>query len=266
MIKWFLHVYLCIAVALGFSESDEIYPAFMRLTEKCQEEFEKFDINVNTVKKWCRAYCSQCGASLSLTVTTMDELFGIIETNLPYHNILNLKFLRYLAKLSKIDCLVESIKNYEKAFSSVKLSELCLSMVGMIEDIQVTKKKKDCAELTTKLKEKDLTIAQLDGLFAEIVEKILYLRTGVVLPQWAKEGCVCISSLIPSFLVEHAYHSACLNIELFPSLNLISMTIGNYSVKLVDGSKCMHVRMYALYVLYVMYIAIFIEIDLKQYL
>ena len=242
-----LHVCICIAIALGFSESDEIFTAFVRLTEKFQEEFKKFNINFHTVMKWCKAYSSQCGASLSLTVSSMDELFEIIETKLPYHNVLNLKFLRFLARLSKIDCLIESVKNYEKAFSSVKLSELCLSMVGMIEDIQVLKKKKDCAELTIKLKEKDLTLAQLDGLFAEIVEKILYLHTGVVLPQWAKEGCVCIYSLIPSFLVEDAYHSACLNIELFSKLNLVSVTIGNYSVKFVsdtNGSKCMYACMY----------------------
>ena len=35
------------------------------------------------------------------------------------------------------------------------------------------KKKKDCAELTTKLKKKDLTLAQLGDLLAEIVENPL---------------------------------------------------------------------------------------------
>ena len=231
-----------VATPLEFSEDDEIFIAFLRLTEKFQEEFKGSSVNVNAVKRWCGAYCSQHGASLSLNVSSMDELFEIIETKLPHHNILNLKFLQMLAKVSKLDCLIKSVENYKIAFSSVKLSKLALSTVGMIKEIQIIKEDKNCTELVTKLKKSDLTFGQLDGLFAEIAEKILYLHTGVVLPQWAENGCVCIKWLIPSFLVEYAYHSACLNTDLFSDLDIISIIIGNYSVKLVDdadGSKFM---------------------------
>ena len=225
------------ATPLEFSETDDhMFIAFLRLTEKFQEEFEKAGVNVNTVKRWCKAYCSQYGASLSLTAPSMDELFEIIETKLPYHNILNLHFLQMLAKVSQLDCLIKSVDNYKKAFSSVKLSKLALITAGMIKEIKVIKEDKNCTELVTKLKKSDLTFGQLDGLFAEIAEKILYLHTGVVLPQWAEDGCVCIRWLIPSFLVEYAYHSACLNIGQFPKMNLISIVIGNYSVKLVGDS------------------------------
>ena len=226
-----------LATPLEFSVTDDhMFIAFLRLTEKFQEEFEKAEVNVNNVKRWCKAYCSQYGASLSLTASSMDELFEIIETKLPYHNILNLHFLQMLAKVSKLDCLIKSVDNYKKAFSSVKLSKLALITAGMIKEIKVIKEDENCTELVTKLKKSDLTFGQLDGLFAEIAEKILYLHTGVVLPQWAEDGCVRIRWLIPSFLVEYAYHSACLNVGLFPNMNLISVVIGNYSVKLVGDA------------------------------
>ena len=212
-----------------------MFAAFTRLTEKFQKEFEKSGINVNTAKRWCSAYDAKCGISLSLTVSSMDELFKIIQTKLPYHNILNLNFLNFVAGVSEIKCLSESVENYRKAFSSVKLSQLPLRMFDEIKLIKKNKKK-SCTKLVTKLKKHDLTFGELDGLFAEIVEKILYLHAGVILPQWAEDGCVCITWLVPSFLVEYAYHSACLNVGLFPGFNLISMEIGNYSVKLIgDG-------------------------------
>ena len=234
-----MHIYnfLYSATPLEFSESDEIFIAFLRLTEKFQEEFVNHCLNVNKVVRWCKAYCSQYGASLTVTVSSMDELFEIIETKLPYHNILNLKFLETLAQVSSIQCLVTSVDNYKKAFSSVKLSKLAFNAVGMINKIQVMIEDKNCAELVIKLKNSDLTFGQLDGLFAEIVEKILYLRTGAVLPQWVEDGCICIRCLIPSFLIEYAYHSACLNIGLFPDLGLVSITIGNYSITLVSDAN-----------------------------
>ena len=240
---------MCLATPLEFSESDEMFTEFLRLTEKFQEEFEVAGVDVHRVTRWCKHYCIQCGASLSLTVSSMDELFEIIETKLPYHNILNLTFLQRLAKVSKIDCLITSVENYKNAFSSVKLSTLALKAAGMIKEIQVIKQNRNCSELVTKLKNSDLTLGQFDGLFADIVEKVLYLHTGVVLPQWAEDGCVCIRSLIPSFLVEYAYHSACLNIGLFCNLGLISITTGKYSVMLVsDTSKSkLNLHMYVIH-------------------
>ena len=229
--------FVCLATPLEFSENDEMFTEFLRLTEKFQEEFEKAGKDVKKVTTWCKRYCNQYGASLSLTVSSMDELFEIIETKLPYHNILNLRFLQRLAKLSKVDCLITSVENYKKAFSSVKLRTLVLKAVGMINEIQVIKQNKNCSELVTKLKNSDLTLGQFDGLCANIVERVLYLHTGAVLPQWAEDGCICIRSLIPSFLVEYAYHSACLNIGLFSDLGLISIRTGKYSVTLVNNSK-----------------------------
>jgi len=227
---------LDIATALEFSQSQKMHIAFLKLTNKFLKEFKNStDISVNEVIGWCEYYCGLCGASLTLAVSSMDELFQLIQKKLPHHNFLNPELLQLLADLSEIDCLVESVRNYETTFSSLKLSELTLSMGANIKEIQVTKMDKNFSELVTKLQKKDLTVGQLRGLTAELDEKILYLRTGVTPPQWVEEGCVCIKWLIPSCLVDYAYHSACLNVDLFSEMKLIHLTIGRYTVEQKEG-------------------------------
>jgi len=227
---------LYIATALEFSQSEKMHIAFIKLTNKFLEEFKKASISVNKVIDWCENLCDLYGASLTLTVSSMDELFKLIRRKLPYHNFLNLELLQLLADLSKMDCLIESVRNYETTFSSSKLNELTLSMGANIKEIQVTNKmNENCSELVTKLQEKDLTFGQLCGLTAELDEKILYLRTGATPPQWVEEGCVCIKWVIPSCLVDYAYHSACLNVDLFSEMKLMHLTIGRYTVEQKEG-------------------------------
>jgi len=214
--------------------------AFLKLTDKFLEEFKKAGINVKKVIGWCEYFCNLYGASLTLAVSSMDELFQMIQKKLPYHNFLNPELLQLLADLSEIDCLVESVRNYETTFSSLKLSELTLSMGANIKKIQVTNEiDENCSELVTKLQRKDLTVGQLRGLTAELDEKILYLRFGTTPPQWVEEGCVCIKWLIPSCLVDYAYQSACLNVDLFSEMKLMHLTIGRYTVEQKEGSESM---------------------------
>ena len=248
----FCYTYLCgylniIATPLKFSQDDKkMHIEFKRLTFAFLKEFKKLpreEIEIEDIITWCQDYCHQYGMTVTFDVTSLRDLFQLIN-KLPYHNCLNTDLLHHLARCSDIEYLIQSVKNYEEAFSVLKLKELTLEMADQIQEIQVIKKNANCSELVTKLQEKDLTVGQLRGLTAKLDEKILYLQAGVTAPQWIEEGCICIVWLIPSYLVEHAYKSACLNVQRFSELNLLHIKVGRYQVAVKKNtvgvqSKCL---------------------------
>ena len=224
--------------------------AFKILTNAFLREFRKLPVEILTdVIWWCQEYCSENNMTVELDDSSFNGLFRSINM-LPYHNCLNLDLLHYLAGCSGIQYLIQSVRNYEETFSEFKLKDLTKDMGEQIQDIQIINKDKNCSELVTKLLEKDLTVGQLHGLTAKLDKKILYLRAGVTKPLWIEKGCICIVWLIPSYLVEHAYNSACLNVKLFAKLNLLHIKVGRYRVEVKNKivgvqSKCyVHIHTY----------------------
>ena len=220
-----------IAVALQFSLEQKMHIAFMKLTDAFVREFSKLPPeSLAEIISWCQEYCSDYNVTVEFNDSSLNDLFQSIKM-LPYHNCLNPELLHCLAERSDIQCLIQSVRNYEKTFAEFKLKNFTLDMGERIQEIKIIKKGENCSELVTKLHEKDLTVGQLRGLTAKLDEKILYLRAGAKLPQWIEEGCICIVWLIPSYLVKHVYNSACLNVKLFPELNLLHLRVGKYMVE-----------------------------------
>ncbi|XP_065903549.1 uncharacterized protein [Dysidea avara] len=221
---------------LEFTADQEMFIAFEVLTETFLEEFRRYPSKkIADVSRWCSNYCRKFGIKNSFRVSSMDDVFQNIY-DLPCHNFLNPGLLKFLASLSKNECLVKSVKNYESTFSPVKLKELTKSVGAMIQKIQVYKENEHCSELVTKLQKKDVTVGELHGFTAKLQNNILALHTGAILPQCIEEGCVCIRWIIPSCLVDYAYHSACLNTKMFSELNLLRVTIGRYTVEAPNDS------------------------------
>ena len=217
-----------IADALEFCLDEKMHIVFKRLTDVFLNILPSQKLP--DIIKWCQEYCSVYNMKVEFNVCSLNDLFGLINM-LPYHNCLNTELLHHLAVRSGIKCLIQSVKNYDETFSKLKLSDLALDMGEQIQEIQIIRQGQNCSELVTKLENNDLTVGQLRGLTAKLDEKVLYLRAGVAVPQWIKKGCICIVGLIPSYLVEHAYNSACLNVKLFLELNLLHVQVGRYRVE-----------------------------------
>jgi len=212
-----------------------MFIAFDVLTERFLEEFRLLPPSkLGDVIRWCEQYCRSCSMTTSFKASTMDELFQMLR-ELPLHNFLNSGLLKYLAAFSKRKLLIQSVKNYEASFSPVRLNALIEHMADKIQEVQVIKRREiiiNSDEMVTKLEKKDLTVGELRGFTVSFHESVLSLRVGINPPQYIKEGCVCIKWIIPSCLVEYAYHSACMNTELFPGMNLVHVIIGRYKVEL----------------------------------
>ena len=255
----YISLFECKGTALEFSEDQEMFMAFDVLTEYFLEEFRKLPASkLVDVIRWCEQYCDLCAINASFRASTMDDLFQLLR-KLPHHNFLNPGLLKYLAELSKCKYLVQSVKNYEKVFSSVKLNNLIESMGDKIQEIQVLKKNEiimNCDEMIMKLEKEDMTVSELHGFTVKFQQNILYLRVGINLPRCVKKGCICIQWLIPSCLVDYVYHMACLNTKLFAEFNLLHVSVGKYKVELAEhsiGSKCYVPCMYSmLYLHYVL--------------
>jgi len=230
-----------------------MFIAFDVLTERFLEEFRLFPASkLADVIRWCEQYCRTCSVEACFKLSTMDELFEALR-KLPLHNFLNPGMLRYLAAFSKNKFLIQSVKNYEASFSSLRLNMLIQNMADKIQEVQVMKRREiiiNSDEMVTKLEKKDLTVGELRGFTVSFHENILSLRVGINPPQYVKEGCVCIKWIIPSCLVEHAYNSACSNTELFPTLNLSYVIIGRYKVEHTDNDTG---SMYSMYVFIQLY-------------
>ena len=238
----YVYILLVSATALKFSLKDKMHIAFMKLTDAFLKEFKTSSLETITdIVGWFEDYCHQFKIAVpTLDTTSFNRLFQSFSM-LPYHNCLNPELLHHLAERSGIECLIQSVRNYEDVFSYKKLKDLTLDMGEQIQEIKVIKQGENCTKLVTKLREKDLTVGQLHGLTAKLDERILYLKAGVTLPQWIEEGCICIVWLIPSYLVEHTYNSACININLFAELNLLHIRVGRYMVEFKDniiGKQC----------------------------
>ena len=241
MCECFIVVFIFIANALEFSLQQKMHIAFKKLTNEFFKEFKKlYSEDLTDVIRWCQEYCSQYNMTVEFDYHSLNDLFKSINM-LPYHNCLNPELLNHLAECSNIEYLIQSVRNYEETFAGFRLKDVTLDMGEQIQEIKIIKKDENCSELVTKLQEKDLTVGQLRGLTAKLDEKILYLRAGVTLPQWIKEGCICIVWFIPSYLVNHAYNSACLNVKLFSELNLLHLKVGRYMVEVknkIVGEQC----------------------------
>ena len=226
-------------VPLSVFDGKNIRESFALLEDIFKEQFDQHNVDAATVGAEVKGYCEQYFEPClpSFPVSTTAELFAYIK-KLPYHNFLSVEILMRLASFSRIRYLSSLIEEYKKTFFDKKLFELFLGR--SIRQIQITSEEDDTYIIksrrsNTVLKE-DVTINELKDFTIRYAEQILYLDAGIALPQCVVKGSICIYWLIPSCLADYAYHSACLNIELFSQLKILSITIGKFHIKPVEGS------------------------------
>ena len=225
-------------VPLNVFEGRDIRESFELLEDTFMEQFKQHNVDVATVGVAVQGYCERYfePSPPSFSVSTTAELFTCIK-KLPYHNFLSVEILMRLANSSGIQYLNGLIEEYKRTFFNQKLFELFLGrsirQIQIItpDDTFIIKSRRS----NTVLKE-DVTINELKGFTIRYVQQILYLDAGIAIPHCIIKGSICIKWLIPSCLADYAYHSACLNIELFSQLKIVSITIGNYQIKPVEGS------------------------------
>ena len=203
-----------------------------------KEHFNHCNVDVARISADIKSYCERYyGTSLpSDGVTTTDDLFAYIR-QLPYHNFLNLDVLMQLADCSGIEYLCGLIEEYKRIYFDKRLFELfvgrSIRQIQVItpDDTFIIKSRRS----NTVLRE-DITINGLRNFTVEYTNQILYLDAGIFIPDCILKGSICIEWLIPLCLADYAYHSACLNTEVFSKFKIVSITIGEYQVKPVEGS------------------------------
>ena len=231
-------VFSTAVVPCNFFKDQDILRSFQKLEKTFKEQFNYCNVDVASVSADIKSYCERYyGTSLpNDAVTTTDDLFIYIR-RLPYHNFLNLEILMQLADCSGIEYLCDLLEEYKRIFFDKKLFELFVGkrireIKVIAADIRSTIK--SCRSNTV-LKE-DITINGLKDFTIEYANQILYLDAGIFIPDCILKGSICIKWLIPLCLADYAYHSACLNTELFSKFKIVSITIGGYQVEPVEGS------------------------------
>ena len=212
------------------------------------EQFTWHNVDVAEATANIKVYCERYyGPQPRCTLTTTNDLFTYIK-QLPYHNFLNLQILMRLANFSRIEYLSGLIEEYKRTYFGKKLFELFVGRSIMQIQVKIPPDTFiiNSCKSNTVLKE-DITLNDLGDFTVEYTNQILYLFAGIAIPHCILKGSICIEWLIPSCLADYAYHSACLNTELFSQLNIVSITIGKYQIKPVEGSvgsECTYACMY----------------------
>jgi len=83
----------------------------------------------------------------------------------------------------------------------------------------------------TKLIRKGMTYGQVKEFKVALSHRIIYIQPNSLIVKWYKKGCVCLGWLIPSCLVDVAYHFACTNIAVFAQLGIKHIIIGQHKIQ-----------------------------------
>jgi len=229
---------LTAVVPYNFFEGKNIRQSFELLEDTFEKQFDQHNVDAAemgaAIELYCERYFETPPPRFSVSKTT--ELFSCIK-KLPYHNFLSVEILMRLANSSGIKYLNDLIEEYKRTYFDQKLFKLFLGK--SIKQIQVITAEDtfviNSCRSNTVLKE-DVTINELKDFTITYTKQILCLDAGIALPHCIVKGSICIEWLIPQSLADYAFHSACLNTEMFSELNIVSITIGNYQIKPVEGS------------------------------
>ena len=219
-----------------FSTDQKMKNAFAQLLKKFVTEFSRpppYGPNLSTIKVWCINYCESYHHEQSdfTSVSSMDDLLSKLA-NPVYCNFLNLGLLEYLAENVGNECLKTSIRNYDDTFCNVKIKNELDSMVGYkVKAFRSRFRAKQYEVMFMKLIRKGITYGQVKQIKVEISHRIIHVLPNSLIIKWYKRGCVCLGWLIPSCLVNVAYHSACTNTAVFTQLGIKYLIIGNYKIK-----------------------------------
>ena len=220
-----------------FSADQKMKNAFAQLLKKFVREFSRpppYGPNFSEVKVLCINYCESHhheSCDFTTSVSSMDDLFAKLASPV-YCNFLNLGLLEYLAENVDNDCLKTSIRNYDDTFCNVKIKDELDSMVGYkVKAIRSGFHTKRYEVMFTKLIRKGITYGQVKQIKVAISHRIIHISPNSLIIKWYRRGCVCLGWLIPSCLVEAAYHSACTNTAVFKQLGIKYLIIGNYKIR-----------------------------------
>ena len=223
--------YVCVeSVPIKFSADQGMEEAFHLLLQKFIDELQRpppYGVSFEGLRGSCINYCvSHHHADFIDSVSSMSDLIKKLS-NPKYCNFLNLGLLRCVA--AKNECLITSILNYDNAFSHVKIKNEIKYM-----DIKVTKaglRRKQYEKMFVKLIRTGITYGQVKNVTVEISRNVVCVQSHSFIKTLYRRGCVCLGWLIPSCLVDAAYHSACTNTAVFAQLGIKYIIIGNYKIK-----------------------------------
>ena len=214
-----------------FSADQGIKEAYYLLLQKFIEELQKpppCGLTFNEFRGVCIHYTVSHHHETDFTepMSSFDDLISKLSDP-KYCNFLNVGLLRCLAAKNK--CLKASIENYSNTFGHVKIKNEIRDM-----EIKVSKagiRGMQYKQMFIKLIRAGITYGQLENITMEISKNILCIQPHSLIKKLYRKGCVCLGWLIPSCLVDFAYHSTCTNTVLFAQLGIKYIIIGNYKVK-----------------------------------
>ena len=212
--------------------------AFGRLIKKFIGELNRpppYDQSLVEMKALCINYCDthhheKCDFLSS--VSSMDDFFSkIAEPH--YCNFLNLSLLKHLAECTENECLKTSVKNYDKTFKNVKIKKVLKSTgIGYkVKAIRSGIRSKYYEIMFIKLIRKGITYGQVKQIELKLCSGVIHIHPNSLIKKWYRKGSVYLGWLIPSCLVDAAYHSACTNTVVFGQLGMKYLIIGNYIIK-----------------------------------
>jgi len=128
----------------------------------------------------CRSYCTQHWHDENLnsslfSVSSITQLFDALKSS-PFYNFLNPRLLKHLAIKSTIKHLIDSVRDYEETYNSVKLQDL-----SFIREVKVTGDnipEQDHGLVVSAMQEQGITIGQLQGM---CTPRYLHLYDTVIL-------------------------------------------------------------------------------------
>jgi len=220
-------------VPVDFFKGQDIRQSFEQMQDIFIEKLTKHNADIVTISAKIKDYCEEYYEipHCNLSATTAAELFAYMR-KLPFHNFLYLEILIRVANVSSIKYLSELVKEYKSTFFGKKFFELFLGASVKVIKIDINQSTPTTGHCQSKVKLKqDVTIEQLNQFTIEYTQRILHLTSHIVVPRCITNECICIEYLIPSLLADHAYHSACMNTDLFSKLNISYVTVGRYRIK-----------------------------------
>ena len=240
-----LYVYYVESTPVEFSASEKMKNAFGQLFRKFISELNRpppCGQSLTEMKALCINYCDihhheKC--DLDSSVSSMNDLFLKIAEPW-YCNFLNLGLLKYLAACTENECLKTSVKNYNNTFKNVQIKKE-LESIGIgykVKAIGSGFRVKKYEVMFIKLIRKGITYGQVKKIEVKICSGIIHIHPNSLIKKWYRKGSVYLGWLIPSCLVDAAYHSACTNTTVFGQLGIKYLIIGSYKIKPPLPTNC----------------------------
>ena len=131
----------------------------------------------DTVRGWCEQYCGEHWHNeyLNWNVSSFYELFIVLKRS-SYHNPINVGLFKFLANKSGDVFLINSMKNYEKEFSCMKIEDLdeTITEIGNLSG-------RKSALIVNTLLENKVTIGQLWNLCTPRCSNAIFTPRTVIL-------------------------------------------------------------------------------------